>query len=825
MKLKLNVFSLFLVSLLLFLPVVPAQAAQPTSGACGANLQWSLDKASGVLTITGTGPMTDYSYNAIWYNYYNRDYVKTIVVEDGCTYIGETAFSQLANLTSVTLPASVAGLGRECFVNNRSLREVVMPGVISVGDFCFQNCPALTEAVFPDGLSSVGERCFASCTALTRVVFPGSLDTVGSQIFFACNALQEVVLGDGFTGENCADRAFMGRQSGIARFRIPDSFSRSDALLFDIHFSRFYARTGSVGALTLGRMGLGFTDPDEAHLVRKRYLFDESGNRSGLQLEEILDAEWTDIEIPSGYTVIGCNFGKNVTRVVLPDTVSALTGINGCFSGCTALETVVLPEGLTALPYNTFFQCAALTSIDLPDSLISIGGSAFSRCTALTAITLPERLETVGAYAFAGSGLTAVILPDSVTSVGDYAFQGCKALVSVRLSAALESLGASAFAGCIALSEPLTVPAGVTVLPNHCFESCCALTGVQLPHGLTVIGEWAFTGCRALTALNIPDTVTAIGSYAFQSCSALKDFALPAGVTVLPDYALAGTGITRFAVPETVTSMGGHVFEACAQLTEVSFPSSVTALPDCTFRDCAALKNVALSPALISIGRYAFDGCASLRGIDIPRTVAAIGDGAFRSCKALESFLWPSSVTAISSAMFYDCWELRHLVIPETVTVIRENAFYGCNKLHSLYLPSGVTYMDSMNRYSGITFFFSQDAAYLIGRCDEIGLRYFLTDTAESFMMLPAGLKEIEPGAFEGTSAQEYRIPAGCTSVGSRAFAVLTGGTVIVFMGKDAEIALDAFDGSEVFFVCPYGGTVLNYLRQQGYPVYVTFYN
>ncbi len=638
MKLKLNVFSLFLVSLLLFLPVVPAQAAQPTSGACGANLQWNLDKASGVLTITGTGPMTDYLYNATWYNYYNRDYVKTIVVEDGCTYIGETAFSQLANLTSVTLPASVAGLGRECFVNNRSLREVVMPGVISVGDLCFQNCPALTEAVFPDGLSSVGERCFASCTALTRVVFPGSLDTVGSQIFFACNALQEVVLGDGFTGENCADRAFMGRQSGIARFRIPDSFSRSDALLFDIHFSHFYARTGSVGALALGKMGLSFTDPDDAHLVRKRYLFDESGNHSGLQLEEILDAAWTDIEIPSGYTVIGCNFGKNVTRVVLPDTVTALTGFNGCFSGCTALETVVLPDGLAVLPYNTFFQCAALTSIDLPDSLTAIGPSAFERCTALTAVTLPERLEIVGAYAFAGSGLTAVILPDSVTAIGDSAFRGCKSLVSVRLSAALESLGAAAFEDCTALSSPLTVPAGVTVLPEYCFAFCGALTEIRLPDGLTTIGRCVFL---------------------------------------------------------------------------------------------------------------------------------------------------------------------------------------ACGKLHSLYLPSGVTSMASMSSYGGVTFFFSKDAAYLIGQCEENGLRYFLTDAAKGFMTLPANLTAIEAGAFEGTAAQEYRIPAGCTAVGSRAFADLPGGTVIVFMGRDAEIAADAFSGSEVFFVCPDGGTVLNFLRQQGYPVYV----
>ncbi len=53
----------------------------------------------------------------------------------------------------------------------------------------------------------------------------------------------------------------------------------------------------------------------------------------------------------------------------------------------------------------------------------------------------------------------------------------------------------------------------------------------------------------------------------------------------------------------------------------------------------------------------------------------------------------------------------------------------------------------------------------------------------------------------------------------------LPDGTVIVFLGRNAEIVADAFDGSEIFFVCPFGGTVLDYLRQHGCPVYVTFYH
>ncbi len=820
MKRNLCMFALLLPLLLLL--AVQAHAAQPTSGSCGANLRWNLDKTTGVLTISGSGPMKDYGYNAPWYSTENRSHVRTIVVEEGCTYIGETAFGQLPNLTAVTLPATVTGLGKESFLSDRSLTTVVMPGVVTAADYCFKNCTALTEIEFSDGFSSMGMRCFTSCTALTRVVFPGTLDTVGSLIFVDCNALQEVILGDGFTGENCAAYAFMGRQGKGALFHIPDSFTCSDVELFDANIDRFYAHTGSDGAMTLGRLELSFTDPDEAHPVRKRHLFDDDGAEAGLQLEAILDPAWTDIEIPSGYTIIACDFARDVTRVVLPDTVTHMTGN---FSGCAQLETVELPNGLTELPTGMFYQCASLASIRLPDSLATIGGSAFRGCSALTAIELPEGLRSVDKYAFAGSGLTGVDLPDSVTAIGDYAFQACRSLGSVHLPAALDALGIYAFADCSALTAPVTVPSGIAAVPEYCFENCYALTEILLPDGLSAIGRAAFKGCRTLTALPIPETVTTIGSYAFQGCESLTDIALPPEVTFIPDYALAGTGITCFTVPETITSMGSHVFEYCTALAEVSFPSGLTALPDCTFRGCAALTDAALPPALTSIGMYAFDGCEALRGLDIPRTVTVIGDGAFRYCSALETFQWPSSVAAINSSMFMYCSALRHLIIPETVTVIQENAFYGCIRLHSLYLPAGVTSLSSMNSYSGITFFFSKDASYLIQRCDEIGLRYFLTDTAEDLVLLPAGLTEIEAGSFEGTIAQEYRISEDCTSIGSRAFADLPDGTVIVFLGRNAEIAADAFADSEVFFVCPGGGTVLDYLRQNGLAVYVTYYN
>jgi hypothetical protein len=68
------------------------------SGTTGP-LSWSI--ADGVLTISGTGAMPDYSYNnAPWEPYQSS--ITSVVVGDSVTSIGSYAFSHCENLTSVT---------------------------------------------------------------------------------------------------------------------------------------------------------------------------------------------------------------------------------------------------------------------------------------------------------------------------------------------------------------------------------------------------------------------------------------------------------------------------------------------------------------------------------------------------------------------------------------------------------------------------------------------------------------------------------------------------------------------------------------------------
>ena len=83
------------------------------SGSCGENVSFELN-ASGVLTITGTGPMTDYYSNTFpWFE--KRNDVKKVIVGEGVTSLGNYAFYQCNNLVSVSLPSTITRIGDYTF--------------------------------------------------------------------------------------------------------------------------------------------------------------------------------------------------------------------------------------------------------------------------------------------------------------------------------------------------------------------------------------------------------------------------------------------------------------------------------------------------------------------------------------------------------------------------------------------------------------------------------------------------------------------------------------------------------------------------------------
>ena len=161
-----NLTAIFAICLLSLVSGVSAQAAD--SGSCGGDLNWKL--SGGTLSITGSGPMTNFpeSTMAPWYG--SRENITSVSISDKVTTIGDLAFYGCTGLQSISIPSSVT----------------------TIGDISFAGCSNLTSVYLSEGLKSIGENAFARCTALSSVRMPSSLISIGFQAFYLCEGLTSV---------------------------------------------------------------------------------------------------------------------------------------------------------------------------------------------------------------------------------------------------------------------------------------------------------------------------------------------------------------------------------------------------------------------------------------------------------------------------------------------------------------------------------------------------------------------------------------------------------------------------------------------------------
>ena len=259
----------------------------------------------------------------------------------------------------------------------------------------------------------------------------------------------------------------------------------------------------------------------------------------------------TELKISNGITIIGretFNGLIGLTEVIISNSVKEIKGsssyvypvadyrfVDGAFSDCVNLQRVVLPESLTGL--SGFDGCTSLTSIDIPNSVVEIGEYAFSGCTGLTSIEIPNSVTRIGSSAFSVcTNLTSIEIPNSVTSIDYYAFSGCTGLASIEIPNSVTRIGQYTFSGCTGLTS-IELPNSVTYIESCAFEDCTGLTSVELPNSVTRIDDYAFSGCTGLTSIEIPSSVTEIGDYAFSGCTGLTSIEIPSSVTEIGDYA------------------------------------------------------------------------------------------------------------------------------------------------------------------------------------------------------------------------------------------------------------------------------------------------
>lgn len=125
-------------------------------------------------------------------NTHAKETLETVKIERG--EIGNSAFSNCTNLTTVELGNDVTSIGKSAFLKCTQLPSITIgDGVISIGSGAFSGCTALTNANIGSG--AIGATAFQDCTRLTDVTLGDGVTLIGTNAFLRCTALTSISIG------------------------------------------------------------------------------------------------------------------------------------------------------------------------------------------------------------------------------------------------------------------------------------------------------------------------------------------------------------------------------------------------------------------------------------------------------------------------------------------------------------------------------------------------------------------------------------------------------------------------------------------------------
>ena len=401
---KLGILFATVIMIMLF---AMSASALDANGQCGDSVKWTFNESDGKLVISGNGDMEDYNIEDYFSPFMAKSDIRTVVINEGVTSVGDYAFTFCKNVAEVKIPDSLKSIGVCAFANCSNIKSIIIgKNVTSIGALAFDNCDGITKLTIPDKVNFIDEYAFQCCDGLTEVTIGDGVKSL-MFTFTDCKNLKKVTLGKGV--ETIGTHAFSGCKN-LQNVTIPatvtvigsNAFSNCENLT-EINIPENVETIGEAAFYECLKL-TGIT----VNSKNTEYSSDANGVLFDKKKKELIQ-----------YPV-----GRTESSYTIPSTVEAIGDY--AFSSCKSLVSMVVPASVRTVGNYAFIECSNLKNIVLSAGVEIIGDATFYNCESLTEVIFPNGLTTIGNNAFGScDNLKKITVPVSLASIGDVAFVDC----------------------------------------------------------------------------------------------------------------------------------------------------------------------------------------------------------------------------------------------------------------------------------------------------------------------------------------------------------------------------------------------------------------
>ena len=701
------------------------------SGSCGENVTWTLT-ADGTLTISGTGAMTDYTYDSRspWYSC--RTYIKRVVMQQGVTSIGGDAFSGCAALTSVTIPGSVTSIGGDAFSGCAALTSVEIPnGVTAIGGSTFSNCIRLAKVTIPKSVTSIGKNAFYYCESIADVYYDGteedwakiSISSGNEDLLAAALHCKPTPLtAPAVTGGNDSQ----GRPTlkwkavtGAAKYEVYRARSRSgeyikySTVTGTSYTNTSYIENGNTYYYKVRALKSDGTAGAWSSIVSVTYRAASTGTLSAPAVTGGNDSQgrptlkWNAVSGAAKYEVYRARSKDGDYIKYSTVTGTSYTNTSYIEDGNTYYYKVrALKSDGTAGAWSSVVSVTYKQTLSAPT--VTGGNDAQGRpALKWNAVSGAAKYEVYRARSKSGDYIKySTVTGTSYTNTsyienGNTYYYKVRALKSDGTAGAWSSIVSVTYRAASTGTLPAPAVTGGNDSQGRPTLKWNAVTGAakyEVYRARSRSGDYikysTVTGTSYTNTSYIEDGNTyyykvraldANGTAGAWSSIVAVTYRKPAAATV-------ASGKCGDSAAWKLDAEGTLTISGTGRMYDYEWPADRggTTPPWLANKYRDSIRALRVEQGITYIGRCAFDSCGNLSDVTLPTSLRIIGPWAFNDCTALRSIQLPEGLTTIKEDAFKAAG-LVSITFPSTLRELRNCAFMNCEKLQSLRLPEGLT--------------------------------------------------------------------------------------------------------------------------------------